>query len=288
MNFEKINKFNSLTVSKIIEEIEVFIKEKVGTFYANIKNDNEKFSEKFEYSKLIDVLNRLKKEPWLMKYSSKNEITEGIGTLGLIYNGQPDLLLYMAIKALKTHNKLIIFEEFNIHKTSKMILDAINTICEKNNYDNHIDYKEYQRDIEILNYKEHINKIIIVNNYDKYQNLKQSIKSENIIYSSFGKLDLYLDDEDMKNVLLQIDDFVFNNNIEINIIKDKDIKIAIEKINKNFKNFCVVIFTKDSKKAYTFIEQVKSEKIFVNQSPIKEYIFNLEDEKITYNKKIYI
>ena len=101
-------------------------------------------------------------------------------------------------------------------------------------------------------------------------------------------MSLYLDDKNLKDELLKMDEYVFNNNVELDLIKEIDVKEAVERINKNIDNYAAVIFTKDTKKAYYFIENVKAKQIFVNRNPDKDYVFEIDDEILTYLKRIFI
>ena len=96
------------------------------------------------------------------------------------------------------------------------------------------------------------------------------------------------DYSNLKNTLLEIDNYVYDNNIELEVYKDKNVKEVVEQINIGKHNYCAVIFTKNKEDAYYFIKNVKAEKIFVNKKLSVEYEFELSDEDLTICKKIYI
>ena len=97
-----------------------------------------------------------------------------------------------------------------------------------------------------------------------------------------------MDDKNLKDELLSMDEYVFNNNIDLDLIKEVSVEEAVERINKNIDNYAAVIFTKDTKRAYYFIENVKAKQVFVNRNPDKDYIFEVDDRDFVYKKNIYI
>lgn len=293
MNFDYLNKkyseFNITIVKKLFLNIEKRIKENVALFHNYIEQDNKKFFEKFEYTKLLDVLDRVNKEEWIMEKSSKTHIYYGIGNIGVCYKGNIDIALYLILKALKTNNNIVFFEEDDIHQTTKKLLDIVNEECEKCNYNICFKIVKYNKILEFCNDLNNFNMFIFINELEKY--LDFSARNQNdmkVICSNYGTMNLYLDDKNLKNTLLEIDNYVYDNNIELEVYKDKNVKEVVEQINIGKHNYCAVIFTKNKEDAYYFIKNVKAEKIFVNKKLSVEYEFELSDEDLTICKKIYI
>ncbi len=284
---QSINRFDIEKIKAIIQEIEQIIKQKVGTIVSLIDEDNKEFSESITYSKIIQTIKQYKAERILLEKRSKNLLIEGIGNIAVIYNGTPDILLYLCVKAIKTHNNIIFFESKSIHKTSKYIIELVNKVLTNNNYKSIIEIYEVEKFNEIYNYEDYFNCFICIGEAKIYNMLKKNINKD-IIYSAYGTLSLYMDDKNLQDILLQIDEYVFENNLKLDLYTDENIDNVLEKINETGENFCSIIFTKDIKKASYFIDHVNAKSVYVNKNPFNDYLFKLKDEEITREKRIII
>lgn len=283
---QMITKFNIDKVKQIIEEIESKLKKEVGPIVKLINEDNKAFAEQFTYSQLTKYIEIVKNEPWELENNSKTLKIDGLGNIAVIYNGSPDILLYLAIKALKTHNNIIFFEDTDIHKSSNYIINLINNIITKNGYKSTIAIKRIKDFKEIYEYEKNIDTYMCIGEIQRYNVLKNNVK-KNIIYSAYGTVSLYLDDKRLKDILLKMDEFIFENNLALDLYKDKDAKVVIDKINEKGEDFCSVIFTKDVKKAYYFLENVNSQIVYINKNPFENYNFCIDDKALV-KKKIII
>lgn len=293
MNFNDIkenkvcSKFDLKKVKSILEQVEKSIKGNVGPMVSLINEDNKLFGESYSYTKLLEVIDRANKEPCFFEKRSKCLLVEGIGTLGVAYSGNPELLLYLSFKALKTNNNIIFFQKDDDRKINNYIINTINTVLEKNNYNAVIIIEKIDTYKDITKYEKYLNSIICIGEITEYDNLKDVIKT-NIIYSAYGTLSLYMDDKELRNILLDMDEYIFKNNLILDLYKDEDVKDVIQKINEKGENFCSVIFTKDVKKASEFIENVDSQNVYINKNPFKNYNFYLDDSAIIKTKNIII
>lgn len=282
------SKYNIKLVNEIFDKIENQIKTSVGPLHMAVSEDNKEFSETQEYSNLINTINRAKEEDWIMKNNSKTLMYDGLGSIAAVTDDRSDVSLYLILKALKTHNNLVLFVNDKVHEVTKKLIEIVNKICKEDSYNTYIDYYEYKDFKEIYDYSEYFETVIFVSNIDKYFEYTDKVKDKNIIYSSYGTMSLYLDDKNLKDELLSMDEYVFNNNIDLDLIKEVSVEEAVERINKNIDNYAAVIFTKDTKRAYYFIENVKAKQVFVNRNPDKDYIFEVDDRDFVYKKNIYI
>lgn len=291
MNFfdKNCSEYNTKKVKNIISNIESRIKENVAKFHNSIVQDNKTFFERFEFSTLISTMERSLKEDWVMEKNNKNQFYTGIGNIGVCYKGTSDIVLYLALKALKTNNNIIFFEESDIHETSKIIIDIVNEECIKCNYNVCIKIEKYNKVTDFIDDTEDFNMFIFINDVQKYLDFSARNKSDmKILCSGYGSMDLFLDDKNLKDTLLEIDNYVYNNNIELELYKDENVEEVVKNINIGKHNYCAIIFTQNKDDAYYFIKNVKAEKIFVNKNPINEYKFELEDKDLIKSKKIYI
>lgn len=282
------SKYNIKLVNEIFDKIENQIKTSVGPLHMAVSEDNKEFSETQEYSNLINTINRAKEEDWIMKNNSKTLMYDGLGSIAAVTDDRSDVSLYLILKALKTHNNLVLFVNDKVHEVTKKLIEIVNKICKEDSYNTYIDYYEYKDFKEIYDYSEYFETVIFVSNIDKYFEYTDKVKDKNIIYSSYGTMSLYLDDKNLKDELLSMDEYVFNNNIDLDLIKEVSVEEAVDRINKNIDNYAAVIFTKDTKRAYYFIENVKAKQVFVNRNPDKDYIFEVADRDFIYKKNIYI
>lgn len=282
------SKYNIKLVNEIFDKIENQIKTSVGPLHMAVSEDNKEFSETQEYSNLINTINRAKEEDWIMKNNSKTLMYDGLGSIAAVTDDRSDVSLYLILKALKTHNNLVLFVNDKVHEVTKKLIEIVNKICKEDSYNTYIDYYEYKDFKEIYDYSEYFETVIFVSNIDKYFEYTDKVKDKNIIYSSYGTMSLYLDDKNLKDELLSMDEYVFNNNIDLDLIKEVSVEEAVERINKNIDNYAAVIFTKDTKRAYYFIENVKAKQVFVNRNPDKDYIFEVADRDFIFKKNIYI
>ncbi len=293
MNLDYLEKnhsqFNIAIAKQVVFNIEKIIKENVALFHNCIEQDNKEFFEKFEFSKLLNAIDRINKEEWVMQKNTKTEIYYGIGNIGVCHKCNSDIVLYLILKALKTNNNIVFFEEDNIHQTTKKLIDIVNKECEKVKYNMHVGVEKYNKISEFCNDIGNLNMIIFINESEKYLDFLVRNKFDmKIICSNYRTMDLYLDDKDLKDILLEIDDYVYKNDIELELYKNENVRDVVNRINIGRNNYCAVIFTKNKDDAYYFIRNVKAEKVFVNKNPSTEYEFELKDEELTICKRIYI
>ncbi|MBQ3409217.1 MAG: hypothetical protein IJH12_08460 [Clostridia bacterium] len=282
------SKYNIKIIKAIFDKIENQIKTRVGPIHMAVSEDNKEFSETQEYSNLINTIERAKKEDWIMSNNSKTLMYEGLGSMAAVTDDRSDVSLYLILKALKTHNNLVLFVNDKVHEVTKKLIEIVNKICKEDSYSTYIDYYEYKDFKEIYDYSDYFETVIFVSNIDKYFEYTDKVKDKNIIYSSYGTMSLYLDDKNLKDELLSMDEYVFNNNIDLDLIKEVSVEEAVDRINENIDNYAAVIFTKDTKRAYYFIENVKAKQVFVNRNPDKEYVFEVDDKDFVYKKIIFI
>ena len=286
---KKFSVYNIKIVKKIFSDITDTIKENVLTLHNLIDQDNKKYFEKLEYSKLLKIIEKVENEDWLLLQNTKEYIYYGIGNIGVCYNGNSDLFLYLVLKALKTGNNIVFFEDNEIHQTSKFLLNMIDNICKKNKYVVCSKIIKYNKIADFSDNTSNFEMFIFINEQQKYFDFSARAQSGlKIICSNYGTMDLYLADKDLKDTLYEMDDYVYKNSIDVEIYKDENVESVVEKININKHNYCAAIFTKNMKDAYYFVRNVNAQKIFVNRNPAEDYEFYLSDENLTLHKQIYI
>ena len=184
------SKYNIKLVNEIFDKIENQIKKSVGPLHMAVSEDNKEFSETQEYSNLINTINKAKEEDWIMKNNSKTLMYDGLGSIAAVTDDRSDVSLYLILKALKTHNNLVLFVNDKVHEVTKKLIEIVNKICKEDSYNTYIDYYEYKDFKEIYDYSDYFETIVFVSNIDKYFEYTDKVKDKNIIYSSYGTMSL--------------------------------------------------------------------------------------------------
>lgn len=277
--------FSLEKVKLIIDEIELNLKQNVGPVVNLINEDNSNFAEKTTLAKLLTAIEQVKSEEWILKKSSKKYVVQPVGNIGVVYDGNPYIFFYLCLKAIKTNNNITFFETREAHKIAKYIIDLVQKLTRNGGCKISINTITKIRDTS--KFDESIDKLICIGNSKTYTELRNYIDKE-IIYSAYGTMSLYMDDKTLKDKLLEIDDYVFQNNISLELYTDESIDSVIDKINNCEEDFCSVIFTKDIDKASQFINKINSRMVFVNKNPFDEYKLKIDDCDLVKTKKIFI
>lgn len=291
MDFEISNKskFNLQTVKNIFSDLEQVIKENVLTLHKSIEEDNNTYHEKSDFSRIFGIIERARDEEWLLTKSTTNMYYQGIGNIGVCYNGNPEIFLYTALKALKTNNNMIFFENDEIHVTNLLLQKFIEKVCKKNKYDTCIKNIQYKETKEFVNDSIKFDMFMFINEQQKYLDFCARNEAPiKIICSNYGTMDLFLADNGLEKSLAEVDEYASKNDIDLEIYKNDTIERVVKKINLRKSNYCAVIYTSNTQEAYYFLENVKAEKVFINQNPQRDYGLYIDDREVTIAKKIFI
>lgn len=267
----------------IIEKIELNLKQNVGPIISLINEDNDTFAEKTALGKLMEIIEQIKSEEWILGKSSKKYVIEPIGNIGVVYDGNPYIFFYLCLKAIKTNNSITFFETRDSHNIANYVMEIVNNFIDGNV----IEVTKIEKLKDISNYEKSVEKFICVGEHRLYEELKKYINAE-IIYSAYGTMSLYMDDTTLKDKLLKIDDYVFENNISLELYVNQDMEDVVRAINTSGEDFCSVIFTKSVDRASYFVNEINSKMIFVNKNPFNEYKLEIDDSKLVRVKKIFI
>ena len=91
-----------------------------------------------------------------------------------------------------------------------------------------------------------------------------------------------------KEEVIDIDKFAYINEIKVYYF-NTDFENSLDTINKcNNVNKTSIIFTKRIDKAYEFIKKVKTERVYINQKPDEEFIYNIDMNNLVFCKKIIL
>lgn len=278
--------YNQSKVGRILYSIITNLNYNRARLEEAVKADEKEFKCKIEIDKLYKIAQEFYKKtlPIDQEKADKKEM-DGIGNIGVIYNGQLEVTLKLALSAIRTHNNMIFFVEEN-KRANHILIKTIQDSIKECEYTNGIYEVEGFRE-ELVTNQDFFDLGIFIGDKQEYQRINKKVEIP-LMYNGFGSAFIYADDAYFKDVLVKIDEYVYYHNIRLQYFHEKEIKRDIKKINEIEMNDCVAIFTKDFKKAYEFISKVRSKKVYVNTNPFLEYQFEFEEKDILLKKKIFI
>lgn len=269
----------------------------------DVKNDNG-FKINFDiFQKLKNEINNTEdvyRKVISMKKNKNNYLegkqTDNLGTICLVYDGNTYCLLELVLKAILTHNSIIITSESDYMKaTNELIIILIRRILEAYNVDKNLVQILYTSRLEeLLANTVSINKVIAIGNKD-FQNKIKKISKVEVISKGYNYFDLYI--EDLTNLTF-IEKIVQEENIDIYVKSDlevpfedyievEDIDEATAQINFNTSGYSSSIFTNNNQNASIFLREVKTDNVSVNSSPLIENIVDLDINLLLAKKNMF-
>lgn len=222
--------------------------------------------------------------------------TDNLGTISLIYDGNTYCLLDIVLKAILTHNSIIICSDSNyMQATNELIVILIQRILDAYKIDKNLIQILYtSRFEELLSNSVSINKVIAIGDKRLQENIKNISKIETICFG-YDNYDIYVEDEtniELINKILnnypKVDIYV-KSGIPIqmdNAIEVLDIDEAIAQINYNTAGYSSSIFTNNPQNGAQFLREVKTKNISVNSSPLIKETFDLDINLLICTKKM--
>lgn len=222
--------------------------------------------------------------------------TDNLGTICLVYDGNTYCLLELVLKAILTHNSIIISSESDYMKaTNELIVILIQRILEAYNIDKNLVQIVYTSRIEeLLSNSTSINKVFAIGNKSFQDRIRKASKVE-VVCKGYNYFDLYI--EDLTNLSF-IKKIVKEENIDIYVksglkvpfddyIEVEDIDEAIAQINFNTSGYSSSIFTDDNQNASVFLREVKANNVSVNSSPLIESIVDVDINLLLARKNMF-
>lgn len=191
---------------------------------------------------------------------------EAIGVLGAIYDGDPFVTFDLMIKAIKTHNALILFGYKINLAMNKFLVEIVSKVLEKNGYPKNL--IQFTTDINDL---KNVDKLIVIGNREE-----QDIYQGDVIKSGYCNYEIYVDKNVDNNLIKRIANMNLpvtiysKEDLEVEHIKVMDIEEAILRINKKGSQYAVSIFTDDVNLGERFLKEINAKTVFVNSSPTIE------------------
>ncbi len=269
----------------------------------DVKNENGFLLDWVYISKLYEIISKIEapyRKVISMNQNSNNYLegiqTENIGNICIIYDGNTYCFLELIMKAILTHNSLILVSETDYMKaTNELIIILIKRILEAYKIDTNLIQILYTTKIEeLLSNNASIGKAIVIGK-KSYQNKIKMISKVNTVYTSYNNFDLYVEDD--ANLLFIKEIIKHSKNIDVYVkkgieldydekIEVEDIDEAIGMINFNTSGYSSSIFTNNNQNASQFLSEIKSKNVAVNSSPLINEFLNIDINEFTNVKKM--
>ena len=211
--------------------------------------------------------------------------------------GNTYCLLELVLKAILTHNSIIITSDSDYMKaTNELILILVKRILNAYNIDkNFIQILYTSRIEELLSNNIGINKVIAIGNRN-FQNKIRKISKVEVISKGYNYFDLYIENEKNLDFIEKI--IKEKENIDIYIkrglkvdfedyIEVEDIDEAIAQINFSTSGYSSSIFTDNKQNASVFLKEIKTNNVSVNSSPLIQDIVDIDINLLLTRKNMY-
>lgn len=217
------------------------------------------------------------------------------GNVVVITDGNPYVLIEIAVRNLIAGNTTIISNNGYMYGTNQLLIQIIQSVLEQLKISKHLIqiYISEQFD-EILSNFANIDLVICIGNHELQSIILNKSKNKTIT-SGYENFELYVEDKTHIEFLNKI----VNTGLNIQIYINKDIKLkhpnsiivddideAIAQINYNGSRYSSAIFTNNSDNASKFIKEIKSKIVTVNTSPTIERIIDIKQSDLAIEKTI--
>lgn len=248
--------------------------------------DYKKWEIEIDIEQLIKIVDNIKSQEYLSKFS-KQEIIDGLGKIALVNTTNPYMIFSFILSCIYTNNNPCIILEEKMLASNKSIIELVKKSFENLKYDSSIiEYKEVISKEEIIQKQDNYDLIYYLGNKEEYLNFSKRIHIDSK-FENFGEIYVYVDSDDFKEELLNIDKYAIKNELKV-IYYKSNLEESLNSINKcNNINKVSIIFTKNIENAYEFIKKIKSEKIYINENP-EEIIYNINQNNLIYRKNIVL
>lgn len=279
--------FKKEKVIELLNKIQKDLKEKKKILNKAFELDYKEWEIKVETEKLIKIVENLKQQDYLPKFS-KQEIIDGIGKIVLVNSSNTYMIFNFILSSIYTNNKVTIILEEKMLASNKTLIELIRKSMEDLKYDSNIvNYKEVINKEEIISYQDDFDLLYYLGNKEEYLNFIKRIHIDSK-FENFGELYIYVDNKDFKEQIINIDKFAYRNEIKVYYF-NTNFENSVEIINKvNNINKTSIIFTKNIEKAYEFVKKVKTERVYINEEPDEEFIYNVNLKNLIFHKKIML
>ena len=278
---KKQNTFSRNLIKQILLDVKGTIRTNNSILLDAINYDYKNEGFKCNLPKISSIVSEICSEPILMTGNiSGKTIIDGYGSIGIVYNGSPEVTLTTLLVALKTHNNIILFSDNNL-KTNTVLVELFLQVLKKNNYNCNI-ILENNTYSSIISYENMLDKILFIGNKYEYVKLRKSINIP-IEYNGYGYISII--SETNNDLIENIRMFCLNNyiNLELYIENFED---AFIKVNELRINQTVVIFSNNKKDIINATIKIKTSELYINKNPLVNYKFKIDQKSFLTKKTI--
>lgn len=279
--------FNKEKISNIIKEFLLDLKNNIYNIEQNLSRDAINGNIKLQANTIVSAI-QYNNDKFLIEFS-KSKIVDGIGNIAVIYNGNPFITLKLILLGLRTHNQMYLVSN-NYSNTNNFLISLLEKHLENNQYEKRIFKILDLTQAEIFKYQENFDTLLFIGNKDEYVSITPHIRIP-VIFKNYGSIYIFVDsnlDKNLKDCLLDIDHFAFDNDININYIElsQKSNKL-LEQLNYYGLNQTIAIFTNHIQNIYSILNDLKCNKIFINSNPFKKDLLQFNENNFVFTKEIF-
>lgn len=278
--------FKEKKVLELLNQIKKDLISKKQIIQKAFEIDYKRWEIKIDIEQLVKIIENIEKQEYLPKFS-KQEIIDGFGKIALVNVTNSYMIFSFILSCICTNNKTCIILEEKMLASNKSIIELIRKCLENLKYDSSIvEYKEVISKEEIIQEQNNYDLIYYLGNKEEYLNFSKRIHIDSK-FENFGEIYVYVDSDDFKDELLNIDKYAIKNELNVVYYKSNLVE-SLNSINKcNNINKVSIIFTQNIENAYEFIKKVKSEKIYINQN-LEKVIYNINQNNLIFKKNIIL
>ena len=221
------------------------------------------------------------------------------GNVVVITDGNPYIMIEMAIRNLMAGNTTIFSNQGFMFGTNQLLIQIIQSVLEQFNISKYLVQIYISENFdELLSNFANIDLVVCIGDHNLQKRILNKSKNKTLISGS-ENFDLYIEDtfhlefidkiiNSGLNLQLYINDDINDTKLDdYKAIMVSDIDEAIAQINYNGSGYSSAIFTSSPENASKFVREVKSKIVTVNTSPTIERIIDIKQEDLI-NEKIII
>lgn len=217
-----------------------------------LKKIDERYCKiKLEIKKLLNII----------EYYKSKEISNKNNELIVYCNGNPYIVLNLAMIAVISYSSIKINIENNMLGVNKYIVEIINNILKNN---------DLKIKIELFEKLDSDEKAIFIDRINDFNILKR--KKENIKFIPYQSIDIYSDSEEFEELFENIYNYAIDMNIDIDIFDEE----GIQGLFKYGKGKIKLILTKRKE----MIDKYKNDNVYINENPFKDETIIFDDNMI--------
>lgn len=212
----------------------------------------------------------------ILEYKDLEEVQKYYKNLQVLLPGNPEIVLRICLEAIRYKaNMLICIEDFCLAQNTYLI-KFVQEVLEELKIKNKIRLKNLVQDKEIIDNSKIMDKTICLGNTNQFNRLEG--KLDNFILYPYGRIEVYADTDDFKDLEKVIFDYSVLNEFEIEMYDELDLAEAVDAINRDGYEFCALIISKDKEKVNYFKENINEnyKYVILNENPFKVMKFKLE------------